>query len=191
MPVSNKIFGNDDMLKKKFLPKINASLKQHLDILNNPKLLKMLFKFYPPYLGAGVHVKILDFDNNHIQVAMSLNKFNKNIVGTQFGGSLYSMTDPFFMFLLMQKLGKKYVVWDKSASIDFIKAGTSAVTANFHISDEEVAIIQQLASDGKAVFRDYQVDVIDNQGEIVAKVHKTLYIRLREFSKSKHQTSRI
>ncbi|WP_066802195.1 DUF4442 domain-containing protein [Moraxella oblonga] len=159
--------------------------------LNNPIATKFYINTYSPYVGAGVRVDEIDYDKGMIRVSMPLTWRNKNIVGTQFGGSLYSMTDPFFMTLLMQKLGQEYMVWDKSAHIDFIKAGTSDVFATFNIDDDEVNTIKELAKDGKAVFRDYEVDIVDVNNEVIAKVKKTLYIRLRAFSKSAKFVSRF
>lgn len=170
---------------------LQSQAKRHLNPFDHPNLLKTIFNVYPPYLGAGIRVEKIDFTNHHIQVRMHLNKLNQNIVGTQFGGSLYSMTDPFMMILLMQALGSAYVVWDKSASIDFVKAGTSEVSVDFQIDDAEIDTIKTLASDGKAVFRDYDVKVLDRNGDVVATVKKTLYIRLRAYSRSKDQTVRI
>lgn len=168
-----------------------SQAKDYLNPFHNPKLLKQFFNFYPPYFGAGIRVDSLDFANHHIRVRLPLNKLNQNIVGTQFGGSLYSMTDPFLMVLLMQALGNAYVVWDKAASIDFVKAGKSDVFADFHLDDTEIDTIKALAKDGKAVFRNYEVQVVDDQNEVVATVTKTLYIRLRAYSKSRTQTVRI
>lgn len=86
-----------------------SQAKDYLNPFHNSKLLKQFFNFYPPYFGAGIRVESLDFANHHIRVRLPLNKLNQNIVGTQFGGSLYSMTDPFLMILLMQALGNEYV----------------------------------------------------------------------------------
>lgn len=74
--------------------------------LDNANFVKLFLNFYPPYLGAGVRVDEIDYNKGVIQVSMPLTWYNKNVVGTQFGGSLYSMTDPFFMVLLMQRLGR-------------------------------------------------------------------------------------
>ena len=63
--------------------------------------------------------------------------------------------------------------------------------ADFHLDDTEIDTIKALAKDGKAVFRNYEVQVVDDQNEVVATVTKTLYIRLRAYSKSKTQTVRI
>lgn len=68
------------------------------------------------------------------------------------------------------------VVWDKSACIDFIKAGKNQVHFEFTLTDDEVATIKDLAQDGKAVFRDYKLDIKDEQGEVVAIIEeKSLY----------------
>lgn len=173
------------------LKNLIKTAKQNLDPFKHPHIFKHMINIYPPYVGAGIKVDEVNFDTGVIRITMGLNKLNQNIVGTQFGGSLYSMTDPFIMLLLMQKLGNEYVVWDKSASIDFIKAGKTAVTADIAISDEEVAMIKDLAKDGEPVFRDYTVEIKDKNGVIVAKVEKKLYIRLREFSSSKNQSVRF
>ncbi len=86
---------------------------------------------YPPYLGAGVRVQHISADFRHVKVRMGLGWYNRNYVGTQFGGSLYSMVDPFFMLMLMENLGRDYIVWDKAASIDFIAPGKGPVFAEF------------------------------------------------------------
>ena len=171
--------------------KVMKTAKQRLHPLQNPDVFKKMMNIYSPYLGAGIKVDQVDFKAGLIRATMPLTPLNKNFVGTQFGGSLYSMTDPFVMLLLMQKLGDDYVVWDKSASIDFIKAGSGTVSAEFHISDEEVATIKSLAQDGSAVFRDYTINICNKQGDVIAKVQKKLYIRLRAYSKSKTQSARV
>lgn len=176
------------------MPNVNyliKSAKKNLDPFKYPNVFKNLMNLYPPYVGAGIKVDEVNFDQGFIRVKMGLTTLNKNIVGTQFGGSLYSMTDPFIMLLLMQKLGNKYVVWDKSASIDFIKAGKTAVSTEITITDEEVTMIKHLAKEGEPVFRDYTMDIKDTSGVIVAKVEKKLYIRLREFSSSNNQSVRF
>lgn len=166
-------------LKKKVLPPLL------------PKMIMWRINTYAPYLGAGVKMTKLDLVQGRCSVAMPLTALNKNVVGTQFGGSLYSMVDPFYMLLLMQMLGDDYVVWDKASQIDFVAPGKSKVTAKMHISQEELKTIKSLAEGGQAVFRDYEIDILDEEGKIVATVTKTLYIRLRKFSGSKAQTSRI
>ncbi|GAB2638970.1 MULTISPECIES: DUF4442 domain-containing protein [Psychrobacter] len=165
--------------------------KQSIMPLLTPHLLKLRLNTYAPYIGAGIKIDHISLDQGLCVVSMELTTLNKNIVGTQFGGSLYSMVDPFYMLMLMHQLGSNYVVWDKSSHIDFIAPGNSKVTARMKIPSTEVITIQELAKDGEAVFREYQVDIVDDQQKLIATVTKTLYIRLRKYSKSKEQASRI
>lgn len=165
--------------------------KQSIIPLLTPHLLKLRLNTYAPYIGAGIKIDHISLDQGLCVVSMELTTLNKNIVGTQFGGSLYSMVDPFYMLMLMHQLGSNYVVWDKSSHIDFIAPGNSKVTARMKIPSAEVITIQELAKDGEAVFREYQVDIVDDQQKLIATVTKTLYIRLRKYSKSKEQASRI
>ena len=134
-------------------------------------------RFYPPYLGAGVRVTRVSEALDVLEVEMPLRPWNRNYVGTQFGGSLYSMCDPFFMLLAMMRLGPGYVVWDKSASIEFLKPGRGRVRARFELTEETLETIRAgVERDGK-VNPTFEVTVRDEQGNPVARVKKVLSIR--------------
>ena len=135
--------------------------------------------FYPPLWGAGIQVLHKQSDLNTITVQLKLTRLNFNAVGTHFGGSLYAMCDPWFMLILMQHLGRGYIVWDKAASIQFLKPGRGIVTATFHISPEQIAELRAQADREGKIEPLFNVDVIDEQGEIVAKIEKRLYVRKR------------
>ncbi len=175
----------------KNLENLKRKTKKFIMPLLTPHLLKLRINTYAPYVGAGIKVEHIDLDQGLCVVSMGLNALNKNIVGTQFGGSLYSMVDPFYMLMLMHQLGSTYVVWDKSSHIEFIAPGNSRVRTRMKIPSREIATIQKLAKDGDAVFREYKTDIVDDQEKIIATVTKTIYIRLRKHSKSKDQSSRI
>jgi len=108
---------------------------------------------------------------------MKLNAFNRNIVGTHFGGSLYAMCDPWFMLILMRLLGDEYVVWDKSAKIQFLRPGRGKVMGRFHIPQERVEQIRSEADRSEKVEPTLSADVVDSQGQVVAHVDKLLYVR--------------
>jgi acyl-coenzyme A thioesterase PaaI-like protein len=136
-------------------------------------------RFYPPYLGAGIRLLHVDRELRSIEIGMKLARWNQNFVGTQFGGSLYSMCDPFYMLMLIHHLGPDYTVWDKSASIDFLKPGRGFVRARFELGDERLAQIRdEVQGQGKAHPR-FEVTVVDDGGEPVARVSKLLSIRRR------------
>ena len=143
----------------------------------SPNKMKWLLRFYGPFLGAGIWVESISSDWKQLKVSMKQKLYNKNAVGTHFGGSLFAMTDPHHMLMVMNLLGRKYLVWDKAASIEFIKPGKGKVFADFVVSDEVIEKIKQETHDGSKYLPQFKVEVVDNQGDIVAKVSKTLYIR--------------
>ena len=143
------------------------------------RFLRWALNFYPPYIGAGVRVRHISADFQLVQVKMGLGWYNRNYVGTQFGGSLYSMTDPFFMLMVMESLGRQYIVWDKAARIDFIAPGKGPVYANFAIDDALLTEIRTRTATGDKYLPELHVDVCDGAGTLVARVHKTLYVRLK------------
>ena len=77
--------------------------------------LRWLINLWPPFLGAGIRVTQPDW--KAIDVEMKLRFWNSNYVGTHFGGSLYAMTDPFYMLMLIENPGQDDIVWDKYASV--------------------------------------------------------------------------
>lgn len=143
------------------------------------RFLRWALNFYPPYIGAGVRVRQISADFHRVQVKMGLGWYNRNYVGTQFGGSLYSMTDPFFMLMVMECLGREYIVWDKSASIDFIAPGVGPVYADFSIDEGLLDEIRAHTVNGDKYLPQLHVEVRDGAGTLVARVHKTLYVRLK------------
>jgi acyl-coenzyme A thioesterase PaaI-like protein len=116
-------------------------------------------------------------DYKEIIVYMKMRWYNRNYVNTHFGGSLYAMTDPFFMVMLIQVLGKQYIVWDKAVHIDFIKPGQGKVTARFIIKEEQIDNILEKTADGQKYLPEFSVYIKDEAGDTVARVTKTLYIR--------------
>ena len=116
-------------------------------------------------------------DYKEIIVHMKMRWYNRNYVNTHFGGSLYAMTDPFFMVMLIQVLGKQYIVWDKAVHIDFVKPGRGKVTARFIIKEEQIDNILEKTADGQKYLPEFSVDIKDEAGDTVARVTKTLYIR--------------
>lgn len=113
-------------------------------------------------------------------VRMKLRWWNRNYFGTHFGGSLYAMCDPFFALILAQRLGSGYIVWDKAAAIRFVRPGRGTVSARFEIPADEVEAIRRAADQAGKVEPEVTVEVVDEAGEVVARVEKTLYVRRKE-----------
>ena len=142
-----------------------------------PRLARLVLLLYGPYFGAGVRVTYISPDWRELRVIMKLHWYNRNIMGTHFGGSLYSMIDPHLMLLLMQLLGKEYIVWDKAAEIEFVRPGTGTVSSVITVSDAELDDIMKNTTDGRKYLPEFNLNIVDENGETVAKVKKVLYIR--------------
>ena len=144
--------------------------------------MKTVMNLWPPFLGAGIRVKRLTRDWKEIDVEMKLRRWNANYVGTHYGGSLYSMTDPFFMVMLIENLGEEYVVWDKSASIRFRRPGKGTVSAKFRLTEEQIEEIKAALETQERIERTFAVEVKDETGVTVAEVEKLLHMRKKKES---------
>lgn len=147
---------------------MHRTLKRHMRTFMN---------LWPPFLGAGIRVTRLQPDWRAIDVEMKLRFWNANFVGTHYGGSLYSMADPFYMLMLIENLGRDYIVWDKSASIRFRKPGKGNMRASFRLTEEQIETIRQQLETQEKVEPGFLVEVKDENGELVAEVQKLLHVR--------------
>jgi acyl-coenzyme A thioesterase PaaI-like protein len=141
------------------------------------RLFRLMMRLYPPYVGAGIRVTELDREYRRLRVEMPLRWFNRNYVGTHFGGSLASMTDPFYMLLLLNRLGPGYTVWDLQTTIRFKRPGRATVHAVFEIDDERLASVREATAGGAKFTPTWPVAIRSADGELVAEVDKTLYVR--------------
>ena len=155
-------------------------MKPLLAFARTPAVLRLLLNLYGPFLGAGVRVRHIAADFSRIDVEMPLRWYNRNYVGTHFGGSLYSMTDPFLMLMLIRRLGPDYIVWDKAAKISFLRPGTGTMHARFEIDDAAIAAIRSATHTGEKHLPVWTVNVCSDDGELVASVEKTLYVKRKK-----------
>lgn len=144
-----------------------------------PSVLRHAMNLWPPFLFTGIHVSSIAPDWRHARVELRMRPWNRNYVGTHFGGSLFAMTDPFWMLLVMHALGPDYYVWDKAGQIEFIKPGRGTVRAEFHISQAALADIRAATAGGAKALPWFEMDLTDAQGQVVARVRKQLYVRLK------------
>ena len=140
-------------------------------------LFKTYLNFWGPYRGAGIRIVEVAPDFGRVVVELRELRNNRNAVGTHFGGSLYSMCDPFYMLMFIARLGKGYVVWDKAATIHFERPGKGTVRAVFTLTPEDDARVVRETENGARYTPSYVVEVMDEKGERVAKVEKVLYFR--------------
>lgn len=135
-----------------------------------------LWNFWPPFWGPGIVLDKISSDLRYVRMKLKKRPWTRNIVGTQFGGSIYAMTDPIYMTMLLVNLGRDYVVWDKAASIRFRKPGRTDLFAEFRLSAEEIAGIKsRLETESKLDF-EKDVTVIDKNQQVIAEIKKVIYI---------------
>ncbi|WP_333824017.1 DUF4442 domain-containing protein [Pinisolibacter sp.] len=138
---------------------------------------RRLMNLWPPFFFAGIRVARIAEDWREVEVELHLGRLNRNYVGVHFGGSLFAMTDPFYMLMLVHILGRDYTVWDKAATIDYVKPGRGTVTARFRLEDARIDEIRAAAADGSKVLPVFRCDVHDTEGDLVARIDRTLYVR--------------
>ena len=141
------------------------------------KYLFYLWNFWPPFLGAGIKVDKVATDMTYARMRLKKRFWNRNMVGTQYGGSIYSMVDPIYMAMLLTNLRKEYIVWDKSASVRFKKPGKTDLTAEFKLTPDDLSDIKKRLETEPKIDWERQIQVLDSQGEVVAEVSKVIHIR--------------
>lgn len=143
------------------------------------------FNFWPCIWCTGSKVRFIAADHSEMHISLKLNIRTRNRVGTVFGGSIYSSVDPYFMLMFMQILGKDYVVWDKAASVKFVRPIIDPVKCRFLITDELIKEVKQKIKElGEYTF-DLPLKYEDDKGNIYAVFNKTVYTASKEFYKQK------
>jgi len=143
------------------------------------RFLLRIMSLYPPLAGAGVRVRTLATAPLAFETELRLRWWNRNYVGTQFGGSLYAMTDPFYMLILIDALGPGFEVWDKAATVRFRRPGRGTVRARFEIPPARIEEIRREAESAGRAEPVFLARVVDEAGETVTEVEKVVSVRRR------------
>ena len=147
------------------------------------------FNIWPCIWCSGGWITFVSGDVQELHVRLRLGIRTRNRVGTVYGGSIYSSVDPYFMLMFMQILGRDYVVWDKGASVKFVRPITGEVKCRFLITDELVDTVKaQVAANGQYVF-DLPLEYIDDKGVVYATFIKTVYAASKEYYKKKKEAT--
>jgi hypothetical protein len=160
--------------------KSGSVLLQLLGGTRSSHALRRWINLWPPFLGAGIRVKRIQPDMKAVDVELKLRFWNANYVGTHFGGSLFAMTDAFYMLMLMANLGRDYIVWDKAATIRYRKPGRGTVRAEFRLSDSQIEDIREKLETLPKYEPIFLMEVKDEAGVVIAEVDKVLHIRKKQ-----------
>lgn len=155
-----------------FPPPRPASLRSRLE--------RLAFNLFPALWSTGGRITHVSADHAEVRVKLGLHWRTRNYVGTMFGGAMFAIVDPFYMVMLVRRLGREFVVWDKASTIRFRRPGRSTLYARFVVTDAEVEAIRAEAAAGP-VERVYRVELVDAEGVVHAEVEKVLYIRRKDY----------
>jgi acyl-coenzyme A thioesterase PaaI-like protein len=147
--------------------------------------LRRVFNFWPCIWCTGSKVTFIAGNWQELHVELSLNWRTRNRVGTVYGGSIYSSIDPYYMLLLMEILGKDFVVWDKAASFKFVRPITGKVKCRFLIADSDIANVKQTIAEKSEFTFDFPLKFEDDEGNVYAIFTKSIYVANKQFYKEK------
>lgn len=148
-------------------------------LVKHPELFRAAMNLWPPFVGAGISVDDIAPDYRHMRILLKDRIVNRNYVGCHFGGSLFAMTDPFYMLMLIQILGPQYYVWDVGAEISFLKPAYKTVHVDFEVTDDHLHRILKNTENGEKHEEIFVLSIKSAQDEVVAQVRKRLYVRLK------------
>jgi acyl-coenzyme A thioesterase PaaI-like protein len=155
---------------------------------------RTLMNWYPMYFGTGGKILFWSGDSREVHLRLQRNPWTYNYVGTIFGGSMFSASDPFYMLMLLRILDSRYVVWDKAATIRFRRPGRTTLYMKYLLTEDLVESIRaDVAANGQTE-RVLPLEWVDAEGVVYAQLERTLYIADKahyEQKKQDRQSSRF
>lgn len=153
-----------------------------------PRRLAIGMSLWIPNLFSGIRVRRFSDDWTSATVELHVNLFTRNYVKTAFGGSMQAMTDPYFFMLVMHQLGRDYVVWDTKGEIEFLRPGRGVLTARFEVPAAKAEDLRARAHGGAKVLEWFETEIVDRDGEVVARVRREVYVREKKRITREKQT---
>lgn len=149
------------------------------------------FNLHPAFRSTGGRVEYVAPSLLHIRIRLPLARRTRNVVGSIFGGSLFAVTDGVHVAMLMARLGREAIIWDKSASIRYRKPAFHTLYADFVLSDIELQGIRDELDACHEAERSYEVELKDAAGVVHTVVQRVIYIADKSFYKQKLLTEAV
>jgi hypothetical protein len=149
------------------------------------RALRTGFNLHPAFRSTGGRVDYVSHDLLHVRVRLALTRRTRNIVGSIFGGSLFSVTDGVHAAMLMARLGRDAIIWDKAAEIRYRKPAFRTLYADFILTEAELQGIREELDQRHEAERTYQVDLRDADGTVHTEVQRTLYLADKAYYKQR------
>ena len=155
--------------------------------MSDKQIYKYGFNLSPMYRRSTGRIIEVSDDLHYVKIKIPLNWKNRNYVGTIFGGSMLSATDPIYMIQLMNILGEDYIVWDKAASIKYKRPGKDTIYCEFKFTKEDIENIKTQVNKKGEIDLIKTPHLVDKQGKVIAELSKTIYIANKAFYKEKRK----
>jgi acyl-coenzyme A thioesterase PaaI-like protein len=146
-------------------------------LMSSHEGMRRMLNIWPPFLFSGISVREISKDFRYTKVRLKKKSLTSNYVGTLFGGSLFAMTDPFYMLMILKNLGRDYIVWDKRSEIEYVAPGKSTVFAEFEVKEEDLEEIKREVAAAGKYLKWFEVEIKTSDGTVVAIVKKQIYVR--------------
>ena len=146
---------------------------------------RLLFNLFPAYRGTGARVTYIRHDRKEIHIRLPLNWKTRNYVGTIFGGSMFAAADPIYMIMLINTLGKDYIVWDKSGEIKFRRPGKEQLYARFILNDKTIEEIKEAVKKDHEVDYNFAMEYTTKSGKVISEITKKIYIADKSYYNQK------
>ncbi len=163
-------------------------------MLLSENALKWVMRLYPPFFFQRIWVRRFEKGFTGVEVKINRSLLNRNYNGSIFGGTIFAAADPFYALLFDQRLqrkGFKTVVWLKSATIQYVKPGRTALFFRISLDESDIREVEAaLAQHGKIV-KSYPITIVDRNGDTCAIMHNEVYIRDARYQGAKQQTSTL
>lgn len=144
------------------------------------------FNLSPMYRRSTGRVIYASKDLMEVKIKIPLSWKNRNYVNSIFGGSMFASVDPIPMVQLINIIGDDYVVWDKSAKIQFKRPAKEHLYATFAFTEGELAEIRNRVASENEIVKTTSLTNKDGTKEFCV-VDKTLYIAEKTFYKKKRK----
>lgn len=146
----------------------------------SPRQLKFLLNLFPPYVGSGIHLRYVAGDGSRVVTTHRPRVINANLVGSAFGGTIQTMTDGFYLYMGLVRLGDDYHVWDAESHVTYRKPGRGRIVADMRTDDGTFELIRERTADGEKYLHWFTTDITDSSGDVVATVRSRVYFRRKK-----------
>lgn len=160
-------------------------------VFTQAQIFKYGFNLSPMYRRSTGRITDVSEDLMVVKVRIPISWKNKNYVGSIFGGSLFSATDPIYMIQLIHILGDDYVVWDKSAEIKFKRPVRTHAFVEFTFTDDEIEKIKHNVATEKEISLVKDLKITDGKETLYCELKKVIYIADKDFYREKRNKKKL